>query len=148
MEDVNLTALRRLDNSAVEILDGPAFVAVYYFSQKLSKWEKKNIEGTLFVYKRSAVPANGFMIINRLYLQDLIEPINTNLEFQLQEPFLLYKDSRNKSICGIWFYDKDECARIGKLMNSLVQVEKKTHVKEQSRQRRASESDIYLYRRD
>ncbi len=23
-------------------------------------------------------------------------------------------------IFGIWFYDKDECARIGQLMNSLV----------------------------
>ena len=25
-------------------------------------------------------------------------------------------------IFGIWFYDKDECARIGQLMNSLVQI--------------------------
>jgi len=70
------------------------------------------VEGTLFVYTRSAHPLNGFMIINRLHLNDLIEPINSGLEFQLQDPFLLYRNGRG-SIYGIWFYDRDECARIG-----------------------------------
>ena len=42
----------------------------------------------------SAFPINGFMIINRLHLNDLIEPINKNLEFQLQDPFLLYRNGR------------------------------------------------------
>lgn len=46
---------------------------------------------------RSANPVNGFMIINRLHLNDLIEPINKNLEFQLQDPFLLYRNE--KGLC-------------------------------------------------
>ncbi|ELU15073.1 hypothetical protein CAPTEDRAFT_65950, partial [Capitella teleta] len=53
--------------------------------------EKTDVEGTLFVYTRSADPVNGFMILNRLGLHDLLEPINKNLEFQLQDPFLLYR---------------------------------------------------------
>jgi len=46
------------------------------------------------MYCRSAFPINGFMIINRLGLNDLIEPINKKLEFQLQDPFLLYRTSK------------------------------------------------------
>jgi len=36
------------------------------------------------------------MIINRLGLNDLIEPINKKLEFQLQDPFLLYRTAKGK----------------------------------------------------
>ena len=34
--------------------------------------------------------------MNRLGLHDLIEPINKNLEFQLQDPFLLYRNGKGK----------------------------------------------------
>ncbi|KAL3851955.1 hypothetical protein ACJMK2_015645 [Sinanodonta woodiana] len=82
------------------------------------------------------------MILNRLGLNNLIEPITKDLEFQLQDPFLLYRNA--KSIYGIWFYDKDECAKVGQLMNSLLQLAiEHHHAKSQGsqRQRRASESD-------
>ena len=36
------------------------------------------------------------MILNRLGLNDLIEPINKNLEFQLQDPFLLYRNAQGE----------------------------------------------------
>jgi len=36
------------------------------------------------------------MIINRLGLNDLIEPINKQLEFQLQDPFLLYRTAKGE----------------------------------------------------
>ncbi|XP_064604470.1 mRNA-decapping enzyme 1B-like isoform X2 [Liolophura sinensis] len=87
------------------------------------------------------------MILNRLGLNNLIEPIIKDLEFQLQDPFLLYRNT--KAIFGIWFYDKDECARIGQLMNCLVQLAiEHHHAKTQSsmRQRRASESDSMVER--
>ncbi|KAL5014500.1 hypothetical protein ScPMuIL_008770 [Solemya velum] len=48
------------------------------------------------------------------------------------------------AIYGIWFYDKDECARIGQLMNSLLQLAIENHRAKSNnaqRQRRASESD-------
>ncbi|KAI0221835.1 hypothetical protein LSAT2_026906 [Lamellibrachia satsuma] len=111
------------------------------------------------------------MILNRLGLNDLVEPINRNLEFQLQDPFLLYRNDQGSlnsctepeqltpvamglvgGIYGIWFYDKDECARIGQLMNSLVQVATGIdpgQIKDTlggGRQRRASESDTLAER--
>lgn len=49
-----------------------------------------------FLCSRSASPINGFMILNRLGLNDMIEPINRNLEFQLQDPFLLYRNGQGE----------------------------------------------------
>ncbi|MBN3311234.1 DCP1A enzyme, partial [Amia calva] len=42
---------------------------------------------------RSATPYHGFTIMNRLNMKNLVEPINKDLEFQLQDPFLLYRNS-------------------------------------------------------
>ncbi|NXA75470.1 DCP1A enzyme, partial [Thryothorus ludovicianus] len=84
--------------------------------------EKTDIEGTLFVYKRSASPYHGFTIVNRLNMHNLVEPVNKDLEFQLHEPFLLYRNA-NLSIYSIWFYDKNDCHRIAKLMAKVVEQE-------------------------
>uniref|UniRef100_UPI00398E3498 mRNA-decapping enzyme 1A isoform X1 n=1 Tax=Pristiophorus japonicus TaxID=55135 RepID=UPI00398E3498 len=84
--------------------------------------EKTDVEGTLFVYTRSASPYHGFTIMNRLNMKNLVEPINKDLEFQLQDPFLLYRNS-NLSIYSIWFYDKNDCRRIAQLMSKVVQME-------------------------
>lgn len=43
------------------------------------------------VFSRSASPHHGFTIMNRLSTENLVEPINKDLEFQLQDPFLLYR---------------------------------------------------------
>lgn len=140
---MNLAALQQRDPYISDIVDTATQVALYSFNPKSNQWEKTSIEGSLFVYKRSASPNNGFMILNRLGLNNQIEPITKDLEFQLQDPFLLYRNS--KAIYGIWFYDKDECARIGQLMNSLLQLAIDYHrAKSDMRQRRASESDSIL----
>ncbi|XP_013375584.1 PREDICTED: mRNA-decapping enzyme 1B isoform X2 [Chinchilla lanigera] len=84
--------------------------------------EKTDVEGTLFVYTRSASPEHGFTIMNRLSMENRTEPITKDLDFQLQDPFLLYRNAR-LSIYGIWFYDKEECQRIAELMKNLTQYE-------------------------
>ncbi|ESO89821.1 hypothetical protein LOTGIDRAFT_77631, partial [Lottia gigantea] len=112
---MNLAALQQRDPFISEIIDTASQVALYSFSSKTNEWEKTSIEGTLFIYRRSAAPLYGFMILNRLGLQNLIEPFTKTLEFQVQEPFLLYRN--DKHIFGIWFYEKNECSRLGLLMN-------------------------------
>uniref|UniRef100_A0A8V0YGS6 5'-(N(7)-methylguanosine 5'-triphospho)-[mRNA] hydrolase n=1 Tax=Gallus gallus TaxID=9031 RepID=A0A8V0YGS6_CHICK len=56
--------------------------------------EKTDVEGTLFVYTRSASPRHGFTIMNRLSMENRTEPITKDLDFQLQDPFLLYRNAR------------------------------------------------------
>ncbi|XP_035676520.1 mRNA-decapping enzyme 1A-like [Branchiostoma floridae] len=136
---MNLAALQQRDPYITNIIDTASQVALYTFSAKKNEWEKTDIEGALFVYTRSAAPHNGFTIVNRLSMNNLTEPITKDLEFQLQDPFLLYRNAQHQ-IYGIWFYDKDECARVGQHMNSLTQWAASSAMSEHSprRQRRAS----------
>ncbi|KAM5231129.1 mRNA-decapping enzyme 1A isoform 5-T9 [Hipposideros larvatus] len=55
-------------------------------------------------------------------MHNLVEPVNKDLEFQLHEPFLLYRNA-SLSIYSIWFYDKNDCHRIAKLMAQVVEEE-------------------------
>ncbi|XP_018110316.1 mRNA-decapping enzyme 1B isoform X1 [Xenopus laevis] len=120
--DISLAALRRHDPYIQSIVDVASQVALYTFSHKASEWEKTDVEGTLFVYTRSASPKHGFTIMNRLSMENRTEPITKDLDFQLQDPFLLYRNARF-FIYGIWFYDKEECQRIAELMKNLTQQE-------------------------
>ncbi|KAM4651768.1 mRNA-decapping enzyme 1A [Discoglossus pictus] len=120
--EMSLAALRQTDPYISNIVDVTGQVALYRFSAKANEWEKTDIEGTLFVYTRSASPQHGFTIMNRLNMHNLVEPVNKDLEFQLHEPFLLYRNT-SLSIYSIWFYDKHDCQRIAKLMAEVVQKE-------------------------
>ncbi|XP_040292630.1 mRNA-decapping enzyme 1B isoform X1 [Bufo bufo] len=120
--DISLAALRRHDPYIQGIVDVASQVALYTFSHKANEWEKTDVEGTLFVYTRSASPNHGFTIMNRLSIENRTEPITKDLEFQLQDPFLLYRNARFL-IYGIWFYSKEECQRIAELMKNLTQQE-------------------------
>lgn len=64
--------------------------------------EKTDVEGTLFVYTRSASPKHGFTIMNRLSMENRTEPITKDLDFQLQDPFLLYRNARCESFLLHW----------------------------------------------
>ncbi|XP_058047877.1 mRNA-decapping enzyme 1B [Ahaetulla prasina] len=120
--DISLAALQRHDPYISSILDVASQVALYTFGHRANEWEKTDVEGTLFVYTRSASPKYGFTIMNRLSMENRTEPITKDLDFQLQDPFLLYRNAK-LSIYGIWFYDKEECQRIAELMKNLTQQE-------------------------
>lgn len=115
---INLASLKRQDPYIGNITDSSTHVAVYSFSPQSNEWEKTDVEGTLFVYKRVAPPYWGFTILNRLSMENLTEPLTSELEFQTQNPFLLYRNAK-LLIYGIWFYDQDDCKRIGELLEKL-----------------------------
>ena len=46
--------------------------------------------------------------MNRLSMGNVVEPVTRDLDFQLQSPFLLYRNHANE-IFGIWFYEKVSC---------------------------------------
>ncbi|XP_045554621.1 mRNA-decapping enzyme 1B [Salmo salar] len=120
--DISLAALQRQDPYINNIVDVASQVALYTFNNRSNEWEKTDVEGTLFVYTRLASPRHGFTIMNRLSMENLTEPITKDLDFQLQDPFLLYRNAR-LAIYGIWFYDKADCQRIAELMKYLTKQE-------------------------
>lgn len=116
---MNLSALQRVDPYVDSIVQTAGHVALYSFNADSNAWQKTNVEGTLHVYTRSAEPLHSIMIMNRLNTNNLMEPVEVGLDFQLQEPFLLYRNCGG-SIYGIWFYDKEECAKISNILKSLI----------------------------
>ncbi|XP_033989205.1 mRNA-decapping enzyme 1B [Trematomus bernacchii] len=120
--DISLAALQRQDPYINDIVDVASQVALYTYNNRANEWEKTEVEGTLFIYTRLASPRHGFTIMNRLSMENLTEPITKDLDFQLQHPFLLYRNAR-LVIHGIWFYDKEDCQRIAQRMKILTQQE-------------------------
>uniref|UniRef100_A0AAQ5XDM8 5'-(N(7)-methylguanosine 5'-triphospho)-[mRNA] hydrolase n=1 Tax=Amphiprion ocellaris TaxID=80972 RepID=A0AAQ5XDM8_AMPOC len=116
--DISLAALKRQDPYINNIVDVASQVALYTYNNRTNEWEKTEVEGTLFVYTRLASPRHGFTIMNRLSMENLTEPITKDLDFQLQDPFLLYRNAR-LVIHGIWFYDKEDCQRIAQRMRMI-----------------------------
>ncbi|XP_076754753.1 decapping mRNA 1 [Xylocopa sonorina] len=122
---MNVAALKRVDPYVKDILETATHVALYTFNADNNEWEKTDIAGALFVYSRHGEPYNSVLIMNRLNTNNLVEPVTQGLDLQLQEPFLLYRNSRC-NIYGIWFYDKDECVRIGAMLNKLIKESEET----------------------
>ncbi|PNI36184.1 DCP1B isoform 1 [Pan troglodytes] len=100
--DISLAALQRHDPYINRIVDVASQVALYTFGHRANEWEKTDVEGTLFVYTRSASPKHGFTIMNRLSMENRTEPITKDLDFQLQDPFLLYRNARCESLLLQW----------------------------------------------
>lgn len=116
---MNVAALKRVDPYVKDILETATHVALYTFNADENEWEKTDIEGALFLYSRNGEPYNSILIMNRLNTNNLVEPVAPGLDLQLQEPFLLYRNSRC-NIYGIWFYEKEECVRIANMLNKLL----------------------------
>lgn len=115
---MNLAAVKRTDPYAQEIVETSAHVAFYTFNHEDNEWEKTDVEGAFFVYRRTAEPFHSIFINNRLNTDSLVEPITADLELQAQPPFLLYRNERSR-IRGFWFYNKDELERVATLVNRL-----------------------------
>lgn len=112
--------MKRVDPYVKDILATSTHVALYKFNPVSNEWEKTDTEGALFVYSRNGQPFHSMMILNRLNTKNLIEPIVKEFDYQMQTPFLLYRNSKNK-IYGIWFFNAEECVSITYLLESLME---------------------------
>uniref|UniRef100_A0A6P7GIG1 mRNA-decapping enzyme 1A n=1 Tax=Diabrotica virgifera virgifera TaxID=50390 RepID=A0A6P7GIG1_DIAVI len=122
---MSVTSIKRVDPYVKDILASATHVALYNFNTSINEWEKTETEGALFVYSRNGEPFHSIMVMNRLNTDNLIEPIVKDFEYQMQAPFLLYRNSKSK-IFGIWFFNREECIRITVLVESIMKGLKDT----------------------
>ncbi|KDQ60328.1 hypothetical protein JAAARDRAFT_191720 [Jaapia argillacea MUCL 33604] len=85
----NLKVLRRRDPSIVSIFDQFSHVCLYHHNGK--KWEKKGFEGSMFLFEREAYPLYGFYILNRMGMEDYIQPMYPEDDVEAQGSYLLYR---------------------------------------------------------
>lgn len=114
-------------------------VALYKFCHMSNEWMRTEIEGALFVYSRNGEPYHSFMVMNRLNTVNQIEPLVKEFDYQIQSPFLLYRNSKNR-IYGIWFYNRDECDNITSLLKSLM-----TSLREQPSEKTEKRDNVGIF---
>ena len=115
----NLKTLQKRDAAIDAILDMSSHVVLYQFDEAKQSWERKNIEGALFVVRRSAEPRHQFVVMNKLSNDNVVENVGPEFQIELSDQFLLYRNDAQE-INGIWFYSPEERAAIAELLNSLA----------------------------
>lgn len=140
-DSINLRALKKIDNYIMEILFSAGQVAIYNFDVSVDdgddgsdgmpgngggegKWKRKEIEGALFFVRRSVTPEYAFVVLNKLNTMNLVQKITKDLETNVQQPYLMYKNSENEIYC-VWFYDRDNCPRLNsKIVDAIANLKK------------------------
>ncbi|RLM85922.1 mRNA-decapping enzyme-like protein [Panicum miliaceum] len=116
---LNLTVLQRLDPVVEDILITAAHVTLYDFDTDVNQWSRKDVEGSLFVVKRNAQPRFQFIVMNRRNTDNLVEDLLGDFEYQLQVPYIMYRNSAQEVI-GIWFYNSQECQEVANLFSRIL----------------------------
>ncbi|XP_039793871.1 mRNA-decapping enzyme-like protein isoform X2 [Panicum virgatum] len=116
---LNLTVLQRLDPAVEDILITAAHVTLYDFDTDVNQWSRKDVEGSLFVVKRNAQPRFQFIVMNRRNTDNLVEDLLGDFEYQLQVPYIMYRNSAQEVI-GIWFYNSQECQEVANLFSRIL----------------------------
>lgn len=116
--EYNLSVLKRRDGAIKEVLDMAGHVVMYRFNEDSQSWDRKNVEGSLFIVERVAAPKYQFVVLNRRSSENLVESINEDFQMELTEQFLLYRNSAQE-INGIWFYSPTERTAVAELLTSL-----------------------------
>nr|XP_043632292.1 mRNA-decapping enzyme-like protein [Erigeron canadensis] len=125
---LNLTVLQRMDPYIEEILITAAHVTLYDFNVDLNQWSRKDVEGSLFVVKRNTQPRFQFIVMNRRNTENLVENLLGDFEFELQVPYLLYRNPVQE-VNGIWFYNARECEDVANLFTRILSAYSKVSPK-------------------
>ncbi|CAI8614885.1 unnamed protein product [Vicia faba] len=115
---LNLTVLQRMDPFIDEILFTAAHVTFYDFNIETNQWSRKDVEGSLFVVKRNALPQFQFIVMNRRNTENLVENL-LDFEYELKNPYLLYRNA-SQEVNGIWFYNAEESEEVANLFNRIL----------------------------
>ena len=117
--EYNLAVLKRRDAAISGVIDMSGHVVLYRFSEETQSWDRRNVEGSLFVVSRSEEPKYQFVVLNRISSENLVESVSSDFQMELTDQFLLYRNAQQE-ISGIWFYSPSERASIAALLQSIV----------------------------
>ncbi|KAK8964514.1 mRNA-decapping enzyme-like protein [Platanthera guangdongensis] len=135
---LNLTVLQRIDPCVEEILMTAAHVTFYEFNIELNRWSRKDVEGSLFVVKRNTQPRFQFIVMNRRNTDNLVEDLLGDFEYEVQVPYLLYRNAAQE-VNGIWFYNSHDCEAIASLFSRILNAFSKAHPKSKVPTNKSSE---------
>jgi len=129
----NLRVLQRIDSSIIDVISSATHVVLYEFNELAQAWEKRNVEGSLFVAKRSDAPRFKLIVMNRNAKENLEIPLAAKFQMQVREPYLIFrldngegqqhsKEKEKTPIRGIWFHDGKEREVICNVLQKVMKV--------------------------
>ncbi|CAF0785988.1 unnamed protein product [Didymodactylos carnosus] len=141
---INLQALQNRDPYIIKILDQAQRVCVYKFLPDKQEWERKDLEGTLFVYERNCEPYNGFAIQSTVSMDTFIQILKPNMQFeQSGECFLQYKVDAS-DIYGLWFISSKDCPEVTECLKRLTAAANERAFKKLQQQQQTSKQSLSL----
>jgi len=121
----NLRVLQRSDTCIESIVESATHVGLYEFLQDDQRWEKKPIEGSLFLATRSRDSSSQFqlVILNRSSANNWTVDVTRRMQLQNTDPYLIIrqKNGGESTILGIWFHNGQERDKIANLLSKAVQ---------------------------
>ena len=119
----NLRLLQRLDSTVLDIVASATHVGLYEFQQTAKAWEKKNVEGSLFLVKKTEAPRFQLQLLNRNSTDNWTLPVLPKMLVQNQDPYLILRfqnEQGDSVIQGIWFYNGQERDSIASVLTKAI----------------------------
>ena len=119
----NLRTLQRGDSTVSDIVGSATHVGLYEFDQTSQQWNKKQVEGSLFLVKRMELPRFKLVILNRNSTENFVVSVMPEFQLQNEEPFLIFRQTVETEtiIQGIWFHSSPERNAMAVLLERAVQ---------------------------
>ena len=100
----SLMILQRYYSSVVGIEDDTVHTAVYNFNLTTSGWEKRGIEGGLFITRNKTTPIYSAVVLNKANPENFELSLDTVISVNCQAHIIMlrYETNRAPAIAGLW----------------------------------------------
>ena len=124
----NMRLLQRLDSSVQDIVASATHVGLYEFQQSEQAWEKKNVEGSLFLVQKTQAPRFQLVLLNRNSTDNWTLSVLPKMQVQNQDPYLILRYTRSINqnqqgesvIQGMWFFNGQERDSIASVLTKAI----------------------------
>ena len=119
--ELNLSVLQRYLPFTTSILVIAPYAVVYTFGATTQRWEKSNIEGTLFVVGQSLPSASvvacppperyAVLVLNRRGLENFILELRAGCDVETTAEFVILQEAaEGEKVWGLWVFEEKEPA--------------------------------------
>ncbi|KNC37253.1 asparagine-rich antigen, partial [Plasmodium falciparum RAJ116] len=124
-EKICFKMLKSIDIYITEIIMKSCFVTVYKMKDDELKWKRADIEGFLYIVKRSIKPYYRLIITNKKNEKHLLQDIDTNMNLSTDQNYIFYRiineETNVRNIYSLWFYSTEEKEQIYKVLKNIVE---------------------------
>eukprot|EP00429_Kryptoperidinium_foliaceum_P091832 CAMPEP_0176203662 /NCGR_PEP_ID=MMETSP0121_2-20121125/10693_1 /TAXON_ID=160619 /ORGANISM="Kryptoperidinium foliaceum, Strain CCMP 1326" /LENGTH=130 /DNA_ID=CAMNT_0017542569 /DNA_START=176 /DNA_END=565 /DNA_ORIENTATION=+ len=115
--------LQQQDPLIEQVVIHSKFVVAYHLQQDgpTPGWRKANIEGPVYVVRRTGTPRYHLIVKNHDLTADLVDALHPDWELDCQSKYIFYKvEDPTKRIRGLWFHDDNERIRVEQQLEALL----------------------------